>query len=363
MGDVVESVLNFVEEALVSAAQLAIQGMLNLAEKVISLIQDILNYRWNIPLITALYEKVIAPGSKLSLVDLVSLVIAIPATVTYKIALDSAPFVDKTVSAIGNCKTFDEVIKVLDTPPNLKTINPKALSVTNEAMELRPAAFVQTESAPDESTLQSTTTDQSSGPPQGVKNFDYFLGYTSGVCTVVYGIVNGMGAGTNFEQAGAIKIPTGIVACAAGIISMSIKLDYLDNDDDMRSWYKYEMVVTVYQALFCANDCVAYAYKDSMIDDDLKADFIFAFIESVLGIFNLIFFSVLVVGDKDALKYGQNLSLSIAQILAGPCSMGKEEESKATMAVSIGVTNTGSGVLNLIRTGIAQQDQDIHVNN
>ena len=34
---------------------------------------------------------------------------------------------------------------------------------------------------------------------------------------------------------------------------------WLDEDDDMRSWYNYEMFIAVYQALFCVNDCVAYA--------------------------------------------------------------------------------------------------------
>jgi hypothetical protein len=373
VGDVLRSILNLLEEAIISAAELAIQGMLNLAEKALDLLQDVLNHRWNIPLLTPLYENIIAPGSTFSLLDLICLVVAIPATVMYKIGNGTAPFTESTVRAIARCKTFDDVFRVYDSPEvissyKISTKIPKPLPVEarmhpnmlyatgTEGMSAGSASV----SGSAQAGLTSQTTAQ---PPKGVREFDYVLGYISGTATCIYGIANGIGAIKQNQVTGKIKMVTGIVATVSGITSMGIKLGYTQKSDVMYDWYSYEMFITCYQALFNANDVVAVVCDDTGDEFMEITGILTALIESVLGILNTIFFIILVFGDKDGWKFFQNISMCIAQILAGPTAVDDEPISKGVMAAAIGVTNTGAGIGNLVRTAEAAKEDKVHVNN
>ena len=143
---------------------------------------------------------------------------------------------------------------------------------------------------------------------------------------------------------------------------MSIKLGYTDENDGMRGWYDYEMFITCYKVLFNINDALAVANADQP-GDLIELDELWAWAETVMGVFNFLFFTVLVFGDKDGWKYFQNASMCVAQICAGPTCTDEEPVSKGLLAALIGVSNTGAGIGNLVRTADAAEENAIHVNN
>jgi hypothetical protein len=80
--------------ALIVGVQALIDAALDAIEGVIRGILDVLAKEWDLPFVTAFYSY-ITNGSQLSVINLLSLMIAIPATVLYKIVKNKAPFPDE----------------------------------------------------------------------------------------------------------------------------------------------------------------------------------------------------------------------------------------------------------------------------
>lgn len=76
---------------LLSGVQAAIDTLLGVVAELLATFQDILNAPWNIPFVSQLYGS-ITGGATLTTLDLLALIIAIPATVLYKLATGEAPF-------------------------------------------------------------------------------------------------------------------------------------------------------------------------------------------------------------------------------------------------------------------------------
>ena len=77
--------------AILTVIKEIIKGILILADEFVRAIKDILNEEFNLPFISALYKK-ITGSEKMTLLDIFSLVFAIPATIVYKLLKGSAPF-------------------------------------------------------------------------------------------------------------------------------------------------------------------------------------------------------------------------------------------------------------------------------
>jgi hypothetical protein len=80
---------------VLTTAQSAAAGTLTVAGDVVSSIQGLIDKKWNIPFLSALYKS-ITNGSELSLLDAVALLIAIPAVPMYKLVSGSSPFAGGT---------------------------------------------------------------------------------------------------------------------------------------------------------------------------------------------------------------------------------------------------------------------------
>ena len=86
--------------ALVSGVHALVNKALDALATVVSLIKDFLVKEWDIPFVTAFYRWITTDanhpnGSPLSVLDVLSLVIAIPVTTIYKITNNKAPFPDQ----------------------------------------------------------------------------------------------------------------------------------------------------------------------------------------------------------------------------------------------------------------------------
>jgi hypothetical protein len=96
-------------EVMLTGVQAVVDAILQLVPQVIAGFQQTLNEQWNIPFVTQFYAW-ITGGSPLTLLDLLSLMIAVPATLLYKITTGSAPFPDDasvaTFEASFNAQTI-----------------------------------------------------------------------------------------------------------------------------------------------------------------------------------------------------------------------------------------------------------------
>lgn len=96
--------------ALVSGVKAVIAAAFDAVATIVKFIHEFLTAEWDIPFITAFYRYITTDaahpqGSALTLLDLLSLVIAIPTTVFYKVLKGNAPFPDEA-SKINFEKSF-----------------------------------------------------------------------------------------------------------------------------------------------------------------------------------------------------------------------------------------------------------------
>lgn len=104
VGIIVKTLLESIENILITS----IDVLATLAKEVL----DILNASLHIPVISWLYKKI--SGDDLSILDLVCLIAAIPATICYKLIAEEAPFPanDPVTDALINAKDFATVQQI-----------------------------------------------------------------------------------------------------------------------------------------------------------------------------------------------------------------------------------------------------------
>jgi hypothetical protein len=94
-------------DALLDTTKNIIAVVCSVSQLAIKAIDSILNSPIDIPVITWLYEKVIAPGSTLTILDVSCLIAAVPATVLCKLVADKAPFSSAQAKALSGADTLD----------------------------------------------------------------------------------------------------------------------------------------------------------------------------------------------------------------------------------------------------------------
>jgi hypothetical protein len=79
-------------EGVIEVFRRLLLGLLELVKDLLEWAKGLINKPIHIPLLTHFYENTLAPGRKLSLLDGVSLLAAIPVTIVYKLFIEKAPF-------------------------------------------------------------------------------------------------------------------------------------------------------------------------------------------------------------------------------------------------------------------------------
>lgn len=87
------SVVEGVIQAIISGVQVVIDALFLLVQALVQTIKGVLNAEWNIPFVSQLYS-LISGGKPLTTLDLISLILAVPGTILYKILQNAAPFPD-----------------------------------------------------------------------------------------------------------------------------------------------------------------------------------------------------------------------------------------------------------------------------
>lgn len=92
-GEIVKRVVGIVLDVLLGTVQNITLAVIDILEQMLQGALDMLEAKLDIPVISWLY-KIISEGDDLSVLDLACLIVAVPATVIYKLAEDAAPFPD-----------------------------------------------------------------------------------------------------------------------------------------------------------------------------------------------------------------------------------------------------------------------------
>ncbi|HQI91272.1 MAG TPA: hypothetical protein PLS48_06485 [Methanotrichaceae archaeon] len=112
--EILNQFFDIVGAVLINTAENVAMTFLDAMQLLVSALQALLNTRWNIPVLTYVYEEIICQGdgSKLTLIDVVSLLTSIPATILYKSITNTNMFtVDQTSRALA-ANTWDDFIGV-----------------------------------------------------------------------------------------------------------------------------------------------------------------------------------------------------------------------------------------------------------
>ncbi|WP_167514681.1 hypothetical protein, partial [Mesorhizobium intechi] len=105
--EIFQRIVGAFTEILISTTRSVIVAICDVVRLAIKALSSILNAHIDIPVITWLYENIVAPGSKLTILDVSCLIAAIPATVMCKLALDRAPFSSAAAQTLCQAESFE----------------------------------------------------------------------------------------------------------------------------------------------------------------------------------------------------------------------------------------------------------------
>ncbi len=353
IGEFVKKLLIILEETIIDTIENIALGLLETAKLAVKAISVILNARWNIPVITPLYENVIAPGSKLSLLDLLSLLVAIPTTILYKIALDETPFNETQTKQLVSAKNHQELIQRLRGNPNQPPVALAALSVPASASRSSSNVVA---------LVATTSTDTDSNPPsKGVRGATYALGFANSIATIIYGITNGIEVTASSKVTAYVKLGSGLLANAFSFTSIIVS-EAAERASN-QGLLAYETFITIYQAAFNVKDLLVIVFKlKNNINNAL------AWLETGLGGVNAGMVTALIIAEgiegeltpSNGLKYPQNLLTSISQIISGPSTLAQDLEIKAIFLAVQEILGVIPGLVNGTRVGMDIIAQEVH---
>ncbi len=354
-------IIKLLEVAVIDAVEALVQGMLEAVKLIVDGIRALLNTEWRIPLITPLYHA-ITDGSKLTLIDLASLLAAIPATVLYKIATDKAPFSDSEARTLTGTRNMNELLDAIinldqrSMPHLVAAEGPTTQSLSP------PAAAV---AAGESKTL----------PPEGARRVSYAFGFSVGAAWMIYGLTNGImvAAKPKYLPAGdKIKLGMGIIVNGLSIVPMALVLHYAGEDipagtkEDLPR-LRYESFVTVFQVLFNVKDGLTTKYRDTDPESPVDPAVFFDLCETVLGVLNFIWYVALAIAERvegdmnegNRMKTGQNIASSFTQILSVGGDIVESPIIKGILTalqIALGLT---PGILTCIRTDIERKSNKL----
>jgi hypothetical protein len=141
--EMVELVGEIVGTVVIDTAENMIDTTLDAVGLLLPSVQALMSARWDIPVITWLYEEVICDGdgSKLSLLDLVALLAAIPSTVIAKVATGRNLFPDATAQAVLRATTWEDLLDALRSPTAAHSRAPALATAATTSADVAAAAL------------------------------------------------------------------------------------------------------------------------------------------------------------------------------------------------------------------------------
>ena len=120
-GEILDEFLQIVGSAVIDTVENVALTVLDAVAVLVKMFKQLMTARWDVPVITYVYEQVICrgDGSQLTMLDLVALLLAIPATVVFKAVSPGHRnlFSEATAAAVLQATTWDGMIQALTHDP------------------------------------------------------------------------------------------------------------------------------------------------------------------------------------------------------------------------------------------------------
>lgn len=137
---ILDEFLQIVGSGIINTIENVALTALDAVAVLVAVFKQMLNARWDIPVLTYVYEQIICggDGSELTMLDLMCLLIAIPATVACKASTPDHRdmFTDATAAAVLRTTTWEGMLKALTTRPT------RALETSRSASDEAPAEIL-----------------------------------------------------------------------------------------------------------------------------------------------------------------------------------------------------------------------------
>ena len=383
IGTLISRMFDIVSTVVVDTAENITLAIIEIVKQAMHSLQNSLNHPWDIYLLTWLYEEVIAPGSKLSLLDLICLLIAIPCTVLCKISTNVCPFSEVHEKAVANISNISELF-VFFTKDQFRNVNEKRPYYTQKSNKKRARTSF---------TKIKPYSLKISGAEKVDLNTSHIYGYINTALSFTYNIVNilsFLGFGKIFSGiVGGFKILMGFL-----IVTFSLYNFYLIPEDVPEKpssvLSAYEITLTLCQYLFVALDIIEFALtvtheagqpvpqpapqpqpqpREVIVDfNDINGSLaninsqfnytaqsnsttgealLLSIAVSIFGILNLIAFCFLYSFERDEeyldsidiqMKLTQNIFFSLVQIACGPCAFAVNAGPQVRLGAIVSLT-------------------------
>jgi hypothetical protein len=286
----------------------------------------------------------------LSLIDLVCLLTAIPATILYKIAVGSAPFTDNDVQAIARTANFQELTQHLAQKNVSNPAKPARLLV---AVHASPVATLAVE-------------EETNPTPLAARVISYILGFSNGIAALMYGVANGiqMAKDEPPKTYDLFKFVTGGIATGTSLISMLMVDIWAEPANE--GLYGFETGIAVYQLAFNFKDAMALGAIGENLEQSLS------WVETGFGAGNAVLFLALFIWEMvihGSLETNipkfipQNLATAAIQIASAPATAAEDPRVKMAAGVAMAAGGLVSGVTNMFRIAMDIKNAEIHRNN
>ena len=363
---IVAQIAGDVLKGLIEAMRRLLIGLLELTKDLLEWLEDVINEPIHIPLLTPLYENIIAPGSKLTLLDGISLLVAIPVTIVYKLIAEKVPFQE------GDSAPLPAV----SLPPVTQTA--QLAKSSQHVSRMAAAAPLTAEVSGNSDSGSSDSGSSDSGPSHDHSGLTKTLSYVSGIWYSVDGfIATGIDAYEYFkvtqveadpEQSSLIgddledrKANVRLFRLVNRVVNLPC-LFPLDTDDKI---YPYQWVIFGLGGGAIIKDMVFVAKGEDNEKVISVTDAAFAVITMV---FEAVIFGIDIseddeYGDADkGMKLAQYILLTLGEVLGVPATFVEDIKAKAVLVgVSAGSSTIGN-VMNIVRMGINIHEDRIHNN-
>ncbi|MDO7266504.1 hypothetical protein [Shouchella clausii] len=338
-----QKIISLLEDAVLEGVKLLADGLFTAAEQITQMVDDLLHIHWNVPLLTPLYEEIVAPGSKLTLIDFISLLTAIPATVLYKATTGDVPFEEETTTQLVNSQSYgDFLAKLGGKQPHL------ALDQEQSPVLLQAAAEPEV--------------------PIAARKASYAFGFIGGIASIIAGTASTTMSFTETTTIGcAVVFLSYSVGTATSVTTLSLDLAYKPYEKRLG----FEMFYALFQIGFNLKDGLALGnqIKNKGIAK-LAYELLLDLGETLLGAISCAFSIALAIWEgvdgemttSNGMKLTQNLAITISQILAFPASVISEPRVKKVIQGAQAFCNISPGVIDICRTAYDQEMEAIHTN-
>lgn len=363
LNQVVEKVMGDLIIGILDAIKTVIVGILKFFDDLLTLFQSAINDEVHIPFLTALYEKYV--GSKMSILDGVILLFAVPTTIGYKLITKKAPFADGTYGL--DTRNYQELLGQLNTnAPAPQTPAPASAPQETLAVQSEAVSREMMKAAPGDVDAQGdgdSSGSQSNQMGECAKNYSLVGGLiatllsTAYDCLGIWSAVTSAQAGleTDVDKSNALKASVSTM----GKVQVALAMGSIAGSYPVSPGPEQKLQMALWGLSWA--DLIKSAIAAKLEDKSLAQTIIgiYEIPESLVDLVLYIAILVLQMKDDDNAQKGMdifsffpNLLGAIGTGLGGATRVDKDKKSQAILAMFAGGAYLLAGVLNVVEIAV-----------